>query len=97
MNCQYATGPISWDDKSMMVQLHMAQLFPDNEHYRSIVEKSANELLFHPKTPKGLLFNEKISKWGSLRYASNWAFFLMGAARLNPPLERASGKSMSPY
>ena len=90
LQCQYASGPISWDDKSMIVQLHMAQLFPKNDDYRAIVEKSANELLFHAKTPKGLLFNEKISKWGSLRYAANWAFFLFGAARLDPPLERAT-------
>ena len=66
----------------------MAQLFPDDPVYREKVEEEANKLLTtHFKTPKGLLFNQKISKWGSLRYASNWAFFLMGAARLSPPLE----------
>lgn len=69
----------------------MAQLFPDNDHYRKIVEKAANDILFRSKTPKGLLFDDKISKWGSLRYAANWAFFLMGAAKLNPPLERSTG------
>ena len=33
-----------------------------------------------------MLFDQQISKWGSLRYASNWAFFLLGAARLEPRL-----------
>ena len=47
----------------------------------------ANKKTRYLKVPP---FNEKISKWGSLRYASNYALFLFGAARLEPKLERAS-------
>ena len=72
-----------------MAQLHMAKLFPSNVDYRSKVEEEADKLLTHHRTPKGLLFNKEISKWGSLRYAANWAFFLFGAARLEPRLERS--------
>lgn len=87
LKCNYATGPISWDDKSLLVQLHMAKLFPEDEMYVKIVQEEADKLLTdHFKTPKGLLFNQKISKWGSLRYASNWAFFLLGASRIEPRL-----------
>ena len=89
LGCNYATGPISWDDKNLMAQLHMAKLFPSNVDYRSKVEEEADKLLTHHRTPKGLLFNKEISKWGSLRYAANWAFFLFGAARLEPRLERS--------
>ena len=65
----------------------MAKLFPEDPKYMAIVEKEANKLLEnHNKTKKGLLFDIKISKWGSLRYASNWAFFLLGASRLTPSL-----------
>ena len=65
----------------------MAQIFKDDESYRKNVAREADALIIkHNKTPKGLLFNPEISKWGSLRYASNWAYFLLGAARLDPPL-----------
>ena len=65
----------------------MAQIFKDDESYRKNVAREADSLIIkHNKTPKGLLFNPEISKWGSLRYASNWAYFLLGAARLDPPL-----------
>ena len=79
----------------------MAKLFPSNVDYRSKVEEEADKLLTHHRTPKGLLFNKEISKWGSLRYAANWAFFLSGAARLEPRLERSGeyielGKFYSP-
>ena len=76
--------PISWDDKNLM-----AKLFPSNVDYTSKVEKEADKLLTHHKTPKGLLFNREISKWGSLRYAANWTFFLFGSAHLEPRLERS--------
>ena len=65
----------------------MAQIFKEDESYRKNVAREADALIIkHNKTPKGLLFNPEISKWGSLRYASNWAYFLLGAARLDPPL-----------
>ena len=32
LSCQYATEPISWDDKSMMVQLHIAFLRQNMKH-----------------------------------------------------------------
>ena len=53
LGCNYATGPISWDDKNLMAQLHMAKLFPSNVDYRSKVEEEADKLLTHHRTPKG--------------------------------------------
>ena len=45
LKCNYASGPISWDDKSLLVQLHMAKLFPENEEYAEKIREEADKLL----------------------------------------------------
>jgi len=68
----------SWDDKTAGAQLLMWEL-TGNTKYKSHVQNFLNYLWACDTTPKGLIWLDS-SQWGSLRYASDLAFFALEAA-----------------
>ena len=70
----------SWDDKTAGYQVLLAQLTSNNDYVSAVTNYYSWLTNSAPRTPKGLLW---LSQWGSNRYASNAAFLLMQAKKID--------------
>ena len=69
----------SWDDKGPGIMVLLAMI-TDKQKYVDHLQQYCHEIIHNkPRSPKGLVF---ISRWGSLRHASNAAFVCMTADTL---------------
>ena len=73
------SSEFSWDDKGPGV-MTLLTMVTDEEKYKEDLQRYCDDVVYKkPRSPMGMVF---ISRWGSLRHASNAAFICLTASHL---------------